>query len=70
MFKLVELSSDNFKCIIFAQGIVSTKDIEIGWRVLNKPDNEYNLTLQNLAEDCQRLIDVSPDAKYTKASGV
>ena len=28
-FKLGELSADNFKCLIFAQGLVSAKDVEI-----------------------------------------
>ena len=50
-FKLVELSPDNFKCLIFVQGLVSTKDPEIKTRVLNKLENEPNLTSQNLAED-------------------
>ena len=35
-FKLRELSADNFKCLIFAQGLMSTKDAEIRRRVLSK----------------------------------
>ena len=50
--KRAELNPDSFKCLIFVQGLVSTKDAEI--RILNKLENEPNLTLQNLAEDCQR----------------
>lgn len=57
-FKLAELRPDNFKCLIFVQGLVSTKDTEIRRRVLNKLENKPNLTLQNLAEDCQRFINV------------
>ena len=34
--KLGELSADNFKCLIFAQGLVSAKDAEIRRRVLSK----------------------------------
>ena len=39
-FKLDELSADNFKCLIFAQGLVSAKDAEIRCRVLSKLENE------------------------------
>ena len=40
-FKLAESSADNFKCLIFVQGLVAAKDIEI----LNKLQNEPNATL-------------------------
>ena len=45
-FRLVELSADNFKCLVFVQGLVSTKDAEIRRRILNKLENEPNITLQ------------------------
>ncbi len=47
-FILSELSANDFKCLIFVQGLVSNKDAEIRRRVLNKP----YLTLQQIAEDC------------------
>ena len=50
-FKLGKLSADNFKCLIFTQGLVSAKDAEIRHRVLSKLENEPDLTLQKLAED-------------------
>ena len=34
--KLSELRTNNFKCLIFVQGLVSVKDAEIRRRVLNK----------------------------------
>ena len=52
-FKQGELSADNFKCLIFTQGLVSAKDAEIRRRVLSKLENEPDLTLQKLAEDFQ-----------------
>ena len=57
-FKLGELSADNFKYLIFAQGLVLAKDAEIKCRVLSKLENETDLTLQKLAEDCQRIVNV------------
>ena len=43
-FKLLELSANNFRCLIFVQGLVSNKDAEIRRRVLNIPENGPNLT--------------------------
>ena len=69
-FKLGELSADNFKCLILAQGLVSTKDAEIRRRVVSKLENEPDLTLKKLAEDCQRIVSVRKDSKNIEESGV
>ena len=69
-FKLCELSADNFKCLIFAQGLVSAKDAEIRRRILSKLENEPDLPLQKLAEDCQRIVSVRKDWKNIEESGV
>ena len=60
-FKQGELSADNFKCLLFAQGLVLAKETEIRRRVLSKLENEPDLTLQKLAEDCQRIVSVRKD---------
>ena len=44
-FKLADLTADDFKCLIFAQGLVSAEDAEIRHRVLTKLENEQGLTL-------------------------
>ena len=49
-FKLSELSTNNFKCLIFVQELISAKDTEIRHKVLNKLENEPN---QQIAKDCQ-----------------
>ena len=69
-FKLGELSGDNFKCLIFAQGLVSAKDAEIRRRVLSILEHEPDLTLQKLAEDFQRIVSVRKDSKNIEESGV
>ena len=66
-FKLGELSADNFKCLIFAQGLVSAKNAEIRRRVLSKLENEPDLTLQKLAEDCQRIVSVRKEHKISRS---
>ena len=62
-FKLAELTANDFKCLIFAQGLVSAEDAEVRRRVLTKLENEQELTLQKLAENCQRVISVKCDSK-------
>lgn len=54
-FKLADLGADNFKCLVFAQGLTSGRDVEIKRCVLTKLENEPNLTLQKLMEDCQKI---------------
>ena len=69
-FKLGKLSADNFKCLIFAQGLVSGKGAEIRRKALSKLENESDLTLQKMSEDCQRIVSVRKDSKNIEASGV
>ena len=60
-FKRAELTADNFKCLIFAQGLVSAEDAEVRRRVLTKLENEKGLTLQKFAEECPKVISVKCD---------
>ena len=51
---------DDFKCLIFSQGQVSSEDAEVRRRALTKLENKQKLALQKLAlqklaEDCQRV---------------
>ena len=69
-FKLVDLTADDFKCLIFAQDLVSAEDAEIRRRVLTKLENEHGLALKKLAEDCQRVVSVKRDTKTIEESGV
>ena len=49
---------------------MSAKDAEIRRRVLSKFQNEPDLTLQKLAEGCQRIVNVKKDSKDIEESGV
>ena len=69
-FKFVDLTAENFKCLIFMQGLVSAEDAEIRRRVLTKLENEQGLTLKKLAEDCQRVVSIKSDSKIIEESGV
>ena len=52
------------------QGLVSTKDTEIRHRILNRLDNEPNITLHEITEDWQRYISVKQDSKKIEESGI
>ena len=69
-FKLADLTADDFKCLIFAQVLVSAEDTEIRLRVLTKLENEQGLTLKKLAEDRQRVVSVKSGTKTIEESGV
>ena len=64
------LSANNFKSLIFVQGLLSARDAEIRRRLLNKLENEPNITLQQIAEDCQRFVSVRQDSKKIEESGI
>ena len=49
---------------------MSAKDAEIRRRVLSKLENEPDLTLQKLAEDCQRIVSVRKNSKNIVESDV
>ena len=69
-FKLANLIADDFKYIIFALGLVSAEDAEIRRHVFTKLENEQGLTLEKLAEDCQRVESVKSDSETIEESGV
>ena len=54
---------DNFKCLVFAQGLTSGRDAEIRPRVLTKLESESSLTLQKLTEDFQKIEIIKKDSK-------
>ena len=49
---------------------ILAKDTEIRRRVLSKLENEPDITLQKLAEDCQRIVSVRKGSKNIEESGV
>ena len=48
---------------------MSAKDTEIKRRELTKLENEPDITLQKLAEDCQRIVSVGKDLNNIEESG-
>ena len=69
-FGLSSLTADNFKVLILIQGLISVKDAELRRQALNKLEMEPNITLQQLAEECQRIISEKRDSRNIEEAGV
>ena len=60
-FKLKELTPDKFKCSIFVQGLTAPEDGEIRTRILIKLEQNPKISLQMVAEECERLENLRHD---------
>ena len=65
-FKLKELTENQFKCLIFVCELQSSKDSDIRKRILAKIESDPEISLQSLAEECQRLINLKHDTQLMK----
>lgn len=50
-----------FKCLIFVQGLTSSKDKEIRSRILSIMNQDIEITLQKVTEECQKLLNLKQD---------
>ena len=60
-FQLSTMTEDQFKCLIFVAGLQSSRDADIRTRLLNKIEQDAELTLQKLTTECQRLLNLKSD---------
>ena len=60
-FKLKDLKEDMFKCLIFVQGLTSNKDKVIQSKILTLLEEDTEITLQKVSEECQKLINIRRD---------
>ncbi|KER23306.1 hypothetical protein T265_08791 [Opisthorchis viverrini] len=61
-FQLSSMTEDQFKCLIFVAGLQSPHDADIRTRLLNRIEQDPELTLQKLTTECQHLINLKADA--------
>ncbi|XP_038116710.1 uncharacterized protein K02A2.6-like [Culex quinquefasciatus] len=60
-FDLGKLTQDEFKCLVYVCGLKSGSDAEIRTRLLSKIEENTNVTLQQLSDECQRLLNLQHD---------
>ncbi|XP_055588819.1 uncharacterized protein K02A2.6-like [Uranotaenia lowii] len=60
-FKLTELTEDQFKVLTFVCGLKSKQDAEIRMRLINKLNESADLTLQQVVEQCNNLVNLKMD---------
>lgn len=60
-FKLTQLTEEQFKCLIFVCGLKSNHDAEIRMRLINKLNEGADLTLQQVVEQCNSLVNLKQD---------
>lgn len=60
-FDLGRLSQDEFKCLIYVCGLNSEGDAEIRTRLLSRIEENSNVALEQLSEECQRLLNLRRD---------
>nr|CAJ00233.1 TPA: gag-pol polyprotein [Schistosoma mansoni] len=65
-FRLQEMSSDQFKCLIFVCGLQSPVDADIRTRTLTRIEQDPNISLQSVSEDCQRMVNLKHDTNLVE----
>lgn len=60
-FELTKMSEAQFKCLMYVCGLKSEKDSEVRTRLLAKIENSADITLENLIQECQLLINLKND---------
>ncbi|RTG86634.1 uncharacterized protein DC041_0005630 [Schistosoma bovis] len=65
-FLLQEMSADQFKCIIFVCELQSAVDAVIRTWILARIEQNHNISLQSISEECQRLVNLK---HYTNLVG-
>ncbi|XP_039449423.1 uncharacterized protein K02A2.6-like [Culex pipiens pallens] len=60
-FDLGKLTQDEFKCLVYVCGLKSGSDAGIRTRLLSKIEENTNVTLQQLSDECQRLLNLQHD---------
>ncbi|XP_053690842.1 uncharacterized protein K02A2.6-like [Sabethes cyaneus] len=60
-FELGKLSEEQFKCLMFVCGLKSECDAEARTRLLSKIEENNDVTLEQLSNECQRILNLKHD---------
>ena len=59
-----------FKCLVFVQELTASYDKDIRSWILNKMEQELDITLQKIAEECQRTLNIKNDNFATEKKDI
>ncbi|KER19644.1 hypothetical protein T265_11641 [Opisthorchis viverrini] len=68
-FRLATMTPDQMKSLVFVCRLQSHSDADIRTRILHKLEQEPNLTLQAITDECQRLIHLKHDTRMIETPG-
>ncbi|XP_037959893.1 uncharacterized protein K02A2.6-like [Teleopsis dalmanni] len=69
LFKLNDLTTDQFKCLIFIMGLKSPSEFELRTKMLNKLENESTkVTLETLSTECQKILNLKVDTMLIESN--
>ena len=57
-FNLEDLSIGMFKCLFFVRGLTASRDKVIRSQILNKMEQDPDITLQKIMEECQCMLNI------------
>ncbi|XP_062542397.1 uncharacterized protein LOC134210359 [Armigeres subalbatus] len=66
VFKLRELSEEQFKCLIFVCDLKSWRDSDIRIRLIIKLNETEDISLEKVVEDCKSLLNLKQDNSLVK----
>ncbi|XP_055604914.1 uncharacterized protein K02A2.6-like [Uranotaenia lowii] len=61
-FELGKMSEDQFKCLMFVCGLKAENDAEMRTRLLSRIEERNDISLEQVSDECQRLLNIKHDA--------
>ena len=61
------MTENQFKCLIFVAGLHSPSDADVRTRLLSRIDQNPDITLQELTNECQRLMNLKADTSLVES---
>ncbi|CAH8529728.1 unnamed protein product [Dicrocoelium dendriticum] len=65
-----KMTADQYKCLIYVCGLQATKDADARTRVLSRIEQNPEITLQEVTNECQRLMNLKHDAAMIQQSSI
>ncbi|XP_058817025.1 uncharacterized protein K02A2.6-like [Topomyia yanbarensis] len=67
-FELGKLTEEQSKCLVYVCGLKSENDVQIRTRLLTKIEDNNDVTLEQLSEECQRLYNLKHDSAMIESA--